>query len=78
MGRLRKNPATHTRLRVFPGATPLRRGAIQLSLCEPAKRSTPNSTIGQPTSAAQPFLLYSEHQPFGLIAPSTTVQLPGA
>jgi hypothetical protein len=24
------------------------------------------------------FLLYSEHQPFGLIAPSTTAQLPGA
>jgi hypothetical protein len=24
------------------------------------------------------FLLNSEHQPFGLIAPSTTAQLPGA
>jgi hypothetical protein len=24
------------------------------------------------------FLLYNEHQPFGLIAPSTTAQLPGA
>ncbi len=37
----------------------------------------------RPAAVMQPvgryfFLLYSEHQPFGLIAPSTTAQLPGA
>ena len=48
-----------------------------LRLQEPVPHTLRPAAVTRPV-ASYFFLLYSEHQPFGLIAPSTTAQLPGA